>query len=610
MSGDSEDDYLSEMTVPTRKFLEEEKLALFLDIDNTILHAIITYDIPYALFTHSATKDMFVFQMEAPKVEPHNTTSKVHSHHVHPHHALSPIQSEPSPHHLPSKLLSKSPNYELPTKLDHSNDSIRRTGSPRPPTIAVDADKAGPDSSSSSSDDSDPPFHIPSPNSRSGSMEMHSDSSASSDATSVHVRLNNHRLPSTSREPSVQKRRSETPDITPLETVDEDELASKPLYCLVKPRPGAISFLRSARHFFKIYICTFGSLEYATEIRNRFNAMVAKGDKEHQPPAIEPQIIAREAHRRLLKDMDSPEGDHSLVDNSSILNLAQTMRKNLKTILKSLQLNLDERMCVCLDDRLDVWTSEDAEKSVLKIHPYSFFFSHPIYELQAAEHGLHRLAAAPPPKLNLDLSSLNDDALRAAWMTLSTIHRKFFYRLNSHRLLSPKPSTPSPESTAGHDSLAPPDPLHGNTNAPVAAQQSVSAPVSSVSPNSSSGRAPPKFEHLPIDFLPSTYAYIAAYRLTVLKGVVITHQGRLVRDILLLASYFGADVLNEFTPTATHFLVSSTDPDTCKKVRNDMKRDEARFKHVTVVTCSWITDCARDGRKVSEQPYLLSNRFN
>jgi hypothetical protein len=377
----------------------------------------------------------------------------------------------------------------------------------------------------------------------------------------------------------------------------------------VKPRPGTISFLRSARHFFKIFICTFGSLEYATEIRNRLNAIVAKGDKEHLPPAIEPQIIAREAHRRVLPDFEEQVEDHQLVDSSLPISVAQTLRKSLKTIVKSLNMDIDERMCVCLDDRLDVWSPEDAEKSVLKIHPYSFFFSHPIYELQAAEHGLHR-HAAPPPKLNLDLSSLNDDALRAAWMTLSTIHRKFFYRLNSHRATSPG-SSPD-ESRAGHsdskDSSRPEVAATGNTTAPVAATQA-SKTGNPQNNATGSSKSPPKFDVLPPAFLPSTHGYIASYRLPVLRGVVIAHQGRLVRDILLLASYFGAEVLDSFNDRATHFLVSSTDPNTCKEVRQRMKTDESFNKRVIVVTCSWITDCARDGCKVSESAYLLSNRF-
>jgi hypothetical protein len=110
-------------------------------------------------------------------------------------------------------------------------------------------------------------------------------------------------------------------------------------------------------------------------------------------------------------------------------------------------------------------------------------------------------------------------------------------------------------------------------------------------------------------YLPSTDKLISFHRMPVLRGVIIAHEGKLVRDILTLASYFGATILSSYEDQATHFLVSSTDPDTCRAVRKRQQSDPTFNKNIIVVTCSWITDCARDGTKVNEEPYLLSKRF-
>lgn len=830
---DKKEDFWQEMSSDSRRLLQEEKLALFLDIDNTILHAIITYDVPYALWSSKATKDMFVFQMEEEKaplspspLRDSRYNALVDLDPASPHHPFN-LSFLPKEYQLPQRLDSSgnslppashksappavhpSPNssqsHSTSSSLNHVVQSTDRTGY----SVVLPAIASGDDSTedslrfSSSSDDSEALLagsKPPSPSllptaadsrpqdtrrtmhhsqeidfksdqssttsSRAGSMtwtepslsspasvstlEAHmggcagtshpmneldfaasaplesgqsshllaptDDSSASSDTSSpLYARESPATRQAAIASARQARRRSETPTIesaddlsVQVEQAEEAEkrYTAKPLFCLVKPRPGLVSFLRSARKFFRIYICTFGSLDYATEIRNRVNAMVSKGDKEPQPPALEAQIIARDAHRLsfspsspsssvylssspdstsatlhtatstpptrpspdpatpLTSDNDSSEGKESIrVDTTSESQGSQaeqgrpigaesqtasttvvpstpppppssscmTLKKSLKVILEHVGQAIDERMCVCVDDRLDVWTEEDVLRNVLKIHPYAFFFSHPIYELQAAEHGLHSSSTiVSPPKLNLDLSSLQDDALRLAWTALSSLHHRFFHRLNAYRT---------------HTTIL---------------------------------RNPD---------LPSMQALIAAQRLNTLKGVSVVHQGRLVRDILALARYFGASVLGPLphpthhyltnhdqpssslsapatgqaasskSPTgtssgstsslpspdpstsdtsqhlphhslpaqpprdslvqtyqpidarATHLLVSSSDPHTCKAVLRRMSSDPAFPKHLIVLTCSWITDCARDGTKIPEEPYLLTKRF-
>ena len=637
-------DFLSDLSPASAALLREEKLALFLDIDNTILHAIISYDIPYSLFTNSATKDMFVFQMEAPKPDQPNRDASP------PRHRPNPRADHDQPifnldiHKAPPKSHHFNGVHGLPTRLEHSTDFLRNSQSSIASASASDTDALLIDDSTSS-DDSDPnqsiitnPRSFPADNSRTGSVELGSDTGSSSSSTS---RKGSARLGDIAR---TAQTRSRTPNVEIFDESEAQDFIGKPLYCLVKPRPGIISFLRSARTFFRIYICTFGSLEYASEICTRLNALVAKGDKTPLPPALEPQIIAREAHRRNVTGVadvqtcagsetdglpvkqelcpisppatPSPRPFEGHATNSTTTRseppatvvqqadagtdaqaqqppLAQTLRKSLKTILGSLKMDIDERLCVCLDDRLDVWAPEDVDRSVLKIHPYSFFFSHPIYELQAAEHGLHRHFFAAPPKLNLDLSSLNDEALRASWNTLSTIHRKFFARLYSFRTLPSRNNSTDTQST----------PSAPNTQ-PAAPSNAASVPTA----NPTAPRNP-RFDVLPQSLLPSVQAYLASLRLPILRGVVLAHQGKLVRDILALASYFGADVVDVFDPSVTHVLVSSIDSDTCRQVRERMKTDQTFNQQVQVVTCSWITDCARDCRRVPEAPYLLSLRY-
>lgn len=667
--------YLSEISSASVALLKAEKLALFLDIDNTILHAIVTYDIPYTLFTNSATKDMFVFQMETPEpFLPTRDTSpprrypqgrSPHRHHSHP-------RPNNKSHFVGGQL-------GLPSRLEHSSDSVPKPSTHALPSANSDAEHSKLDDSSSSNDSDSGLTLIGSAktsntHSRSGSTEYHFETSSNSSNSSRNGSL---RLNDVSRAPN---NRSRTPNIESFDDNEPRDFDGKPLYCLVKPRPGIISFLRSARPFFRIYICTFGSLEYASEIRTRLNALVAKGDKTPMPPALEPQIIAREAHRTTFPPHSGPtspineevtckneflcplsppatpsphQSDSSAVSTSSSYSqsesvdynvisnhltpsqpkpLAQTLRKSLKTILASLGMDIDERLCVCLDDRLDVWTEEDMERNVLKIHPYSFFFSHPIYELQAAEHGLHRHLVAAPPKLNLDLSSLNDDALRASWITLSNIHRKFFHRLNALRSKASGVPNGSINSTAPQQSSsmsidrqivsAPPGVGQTDSSTHENGDHHPQKPIVASEPNgidasSANGVVVPapqratmasQFEILPSALLPSVQPYITSFRLPVLRGVIIAHQGKLVRDILLLATYFGAQVLDSFNSAATHFLVSSIDEETCKDVRRRMQNDEVFNKQVFVVTCSWITDCARDRRHVPEAPYLLSSR--
>lgn len=698
-------DFLGDLSPATAALLKDEKLALFLDIDNTILHAIVSYDIPYTLFTNSATKDMFVFQMETPKPElpPRRDTTPSRR-----HPPDSPSESDNLVFNLdaiksPPKTHQFAGVHGLPSRLEHSSDILRNSQSSAISASCSDTEALLIEESSSS-DDSDNNqsiignariFHMD--NSRSGSAELGSDTASNSSSTS---RKGSYRLGDLTRN---NQARSRTPNVEIFDESEAQDFVGKPLYCLVKPRPGIISFLRSARNFFRIYVCTFGSLEYASEIRTRLNALVAKGDKTPQPPALESQIIAREAHRRIVAGVadvqacagseteglssrqelcsisppatPSPRPYSASTNEASVINgdppvtvvqpadagtdaqaqqppLAQTLRKSLKTILSSLKMDIDERLCVCLDDRLDVWAPEDVERNVLKIHPYSFFFSHPIYELQAAEHGLHRHFFAAPPKLNLDLTSLNDDALRASWMTLSTIHRKFFARLNSFRTPNARtgqdtaPSTisalhaqtvlqPSAVNLAAAEnsnaaqnagSGASPSTIPTDTSASTTTDNPVpipsiviptpataSAPVSASAPTavvtSNGTRTVPQFDVLPRAFLPSVQAYLASFRLPILRGVILAHQGKLVRDILHLASYFGATILESFDNTATHFLVSSIDSDTCRQVRERMKNDQAFNQQVQVVTCSWITDCARDCRRIPETPYILSSRY-
>lgn len=866
--------FYSLLPADTFSLLREEKLALFLDIDNTILHAIVTYDIPYTLFTNSATKDMFVFQMEAPKQE----QESLRLNHVRPGWSGHASPQQPSPLSASVKVMSGVRGEALPCALDHSCDSVRDSPPLGMCASVSEAEGSGSESSSSSGDSETPLAAVAMSGSvgvggkgvfasgsasRSGSLDFASSSDTSSNTSNGSTRRWLNELSGAGNEA-----RSRTPSVDVLDEAETKDFDGKPLYCLVKPRPGILSFLRSARHFFRIYICTFGSLEYATEIRNRLNSLVARGDKDPLPPAIEPQIISRESLRRVFvaaeaspeftrakhdqhsssenstdegeissqssgKDSSStassseastpsphathphqavtdnvaaaedmsttrsssphqdtlrrhllhqsssniqknrphnpqvivveeggsgssitstnkrgtilqavpeetsplssssstprvdvtlvsdesdakevtshagedsevkpsaaPTATHSVLSDpaslqlleehhhhhldhhhhhhqhhhghherhfseasdSSILSaheklmseyskLTQTLQKSLRMILGSLNADIDERMCVCLDDRLDVWAPEDVDNHVLKIHPYSFFFSHPIYELQAAEHGLHRQQlVAAPPKLNLVLSSLNDQALKASWLTLSNIHRKFFYRLNL--LKSPSLTSPLSSSTA-LSAISPPPSYDGSRDVPEAESatpathaNAVSAGVGAVGGNlhwtststsassstsltvpggltpsntraiSENGRVPrreqARFDVLPPELLPSTNAFLLAHRLPVLKGVIIAHQGRLVRDILKLATYFGAEVLEEMGASVTHFLVSSTDPETCQNIRKRMKNDKAFAAQVTVVTCSWITDCARDGRKISETPYLLTARI-
>lgn len=421
----------SNLGVDTLKLLQEEKLALFLDIDNTIIHGIITEDIPYHLLSNSRNKDMFLFEIKFPKAE--------------------------------GEFREK----EVPKKLEFIN-------------------------------------------------QQKDDFSKFEEAI----------IKSEEKINSSQK--SETPTTFPTLKFDKylpiphQNSEQKPLYCFVKPRPGIIPFLRSARTFFKIYICTFGSLDYASEIRDRLNIMVSKEDKTDVPLAIESLIISREIHR----------------EKNSL-----SLTKDIKNILRNMEVDFDERFCISIDDRIDVWSEWDVNHTLLKIHPYTFFFTHPIYEMQPAELGLHSNFSTP--KLNLDQSSFTDDCLKKTWTILSKIHRSFYRKFTQLK-------------------------------------------------NSS--------KIIDNELIPSISDYIKDFRCSVLKDIVIMPFGNIPQGRISLAKYFGAKIVKEYGPEVTHILLSSIDPESCRLAR---EKKQNSFMVAIIITSSWISDCAKNFKKMPEEPYLI-----
>lgn len=187
------------------------------------------------------------------------------------------------------------------------------------------------------------------------------------------------------------------------------------LYCLVKLRPGVIDFLRYARKLFKIYICTLGNRFYANEIRNRLNLRVASKEGIDNLEAIEPLIISREHHMT-----------YDSITNKCIY------KKNIRDILsKNQELSFNENVIVIVDDRFDIWCSKDAEYNLVRIHPYSFFFQQPIYEYEAAQHGLNSKNTKPlvVQSLNLDINDREDKCLMKTYKIILDIHKKYFSEL-------------------------------------------------------------------------------------------------------------------------------------------------------------------------------------
>lgn len=185
----------------------------------------------------------------------------------------------------------------------------------------------------------------------------------------------------------------------------------KKLFCLIKLRPGAIDFIRSARKLFKIFICTLGSFEYATEIRNRLNQLVGESEGKESVEAIEPIIFSRE---------------HHLSENSRY-------KKSFEKILtKSHDLPLLDSVSLIVDDRADIWVDKYARSNLIPISPYSYFFQQPIYELEAAQHGLtNKVAIARTPTLNIDTDDHKDKSLRQIWAILIKIHQAYFKSLGN-----------------------------------------------------------------------------------------------------------------------------------------------------------------------------------
>lgn len=181
------------------------------------------------------------------------------------------------------------------------------------------------------------------------------------------------------------------------------------LYCLIKLRPGAIDFISSVSKLFKVYICTLGNLEYATEIRNRINRLVAKRERNEQWVAIEPYIISRE---------------HHVSENS-------TYKKGFgKFLQKTNELHILDSVAIIVDDRADIWEGPDAQANLVPIYPYSYFFQQPIYELEAAQHGISdQDVVAKIPTLNIDTNDHKDKLLRQTWNILLKIHQAYFKQL-------------------------------------------------------------------------------------------------------------------------------------------------------------------------------------
>lgn len=195
--------------------------------------------------------------------------------------------------------------------------------------------------------------------------------------------------------------------------MENDHRTKQKLYCLVKLRPGVIDFLRYARKLFKIYICTLGNRNYAKEIRDRLNLRVASKEGIDNLEAIEPLIISREHH----------------MTYDSITNKC-TYQKNLRDILsKNQDLSFNENVIVVVDDRFDIWYSKDAEYNLVRIHPYSFFFQQPIYEFEAAQHGLNNTKPLAIQSLNLDINDREDKCLMKIYRIILEIHKKYFAEL-------------------------------------------------------------------------------------------------------------------------------------------------------------------------------------
>ena len=113
---------------------------------------------------------------------------------------------------------------------------------------------------------------------------------------------------------------------------------------------------------------------------------------------------------------------------------------------------------------------------------------------------------------------------------------------------------------------------------------------------------------LPPSDLPCVGTWLSRFRLSVLQNVTLAHLGKLIPGILELAIHYGAVVVDSpDAPGVTHLVVTSSDLPTCRSVRAAQKLGQ--FTNIHVITCSWIVDCARDGVKVSERPYLLQNKF-
>eukprot|EP01122_Echinamoeba_exundans_P010099 TRINITY_DN3689_c0_g1_i2.p1 TRINITY_DN3689_c0_g1~~TRINITY_DN3689_c0_g1_i2.p1 ORF type:complete len:432 (+),score=36.36 TRINITY_DN3689_c0_g1_i2:554-1849(+) len=227
-----------------------------------------------------------------------------------------------------------------------------------------------------------------------------------------------------------------------------------PIYCLVKLRPGLLTFLKTASRHFEIYLCTFGTATYAREVRHKLVELTG-------PNTLNSILISRE---QLLRPGD------------------KQYRKDLDSIIKIIGNDVHPSYCVLIDDRHDVWSEDHARENLLRIHPYSFFLGHSQSTATPTQH--HRrseiqqnhlsqssqeaflpsslqsfTSSTPPlsapmsmrlnrstdstakhftemaptdamPEISLSTSSIDDKCLQNAWGVLKYVHAAFFHTLD------------------------------------------------------------------------------------------------------------------------------------------------------------------------------------
>jgi hypothetical protein len=165
-----------------------------------------------------------------------------------------------------------------------------------------------------------------------------------------------------------------------------DDVDGSPVFCLLKLRPWLIPFLKNASELYDIYICTFGTYQYAQEVRSKLVSLTS-----HE--TIKAQLISRENFENPVNPQPAPPPQHpqqnddagaKVNDNATQQQPPQPQapqqrpsgiagrKKDLRSIVDLLKADFAPGMAVLLDDRHDVWVEDDARDNLLKIHPCAY----------------------------------------------------------------------------------------------------------------------------------------------------------------------------------------------------------------------------------------------